>query len=226
MAGGDGGDSSGSGDPFRLRAGRARCLLALTTYHLLLSTQYSLLSTHYSLLTTHYLGTYWHGAPPAETVWRDARVEPPAAVEGGGEGGGAPPPPRFSGGGKQPPQQSVGDGKQPPERAIDVLSAIQLATQHAYSMRASSGAAAGSKSRAGAPFQRGDLGAQLERAIQATTSRPTPFEWGGSSGSGGGGGGIGSIGSGSGGSSGDERLLLLAASLRGEAGVNQSRYVT
>eukprot|EP00964_Phaeocystis_antarctica_P134528 scaffold98809_cov18-Phaeocystis_antarctica.AAC.1 len=88
-------------------------------------------------------------------------------------------------------------------------------------MRASSGAAAGSKSRAGAPFQRGDLGAQLERAIQATTSRPTPFEWGGSSGSGGGGSGSGS-GSGSDGSSGDERLLLLAASLRGEAGVNQS----
>ena len=223
MASGDGGDSSGSGDPFRLRAGRARCLLALTTYHLLLSTQYSLLTTHCSPLTTHYLGTYWHGAPPAETVWRDARVEPPAAVEGGGEDGGAPPPPRFSGGGKQPPQQSLGGGKQPSERAIDVLSAIQLATQHAYSMRASSGAAAGSKSRAGAPFQRGDLGALLECAIQTTTSRPTPFEWGGSSGSGGG--GIGS-GSGSGGSSGDERLLLLAASLRGEAGVNQSRYVT
>ena len=226
MAGGDGGDSSGSGDPFRLRAGRARCLLALTTYYShysLLSTHHSLLSTHCSPLTTHYLGTYWHGAPPAETVWRDARVEPPAAVEGGGEGGGAPPPPRFSGGGKQPPQQSLGGGKQPPERAIDVLSAIQLATQHAYSMRASSGAAAGSKSRAGASFQRGDLGAQLERAIQTTTSRPTRFEWGGSSGSGGGGGGIGSS---SGGSSGDERLLLLAASLRGEAGVNQSRYVT
>ena len=226
MASGDGGDSSGSGDPFRLRAGRARCLLALTTYYShysLLSTHHSLLSTHCSPLTTHYLGTYWHGAPPAETVWRDARVEPPAAVEGGGEGGGAPPPPRFSGGGKQPPQHSSGGGKQPPERAIDVLSAIQLATQHAYSMRASSGAAAGSKSRAGAPFQRGDLGAQLECAIQTTTSRPTPFEWGGSSGSGGG--GIGS-GSGSDGSSGDERLLLLAASLRGEAGVNQSRYIT
>ena len=184
----------------------------LTSHHSLLTTHCSPLTTHYSLLTTHHSGTYWFGAPPAETVWRDARVVPPAAVEGGGEGGGAPPPSCFTGG-----------GKQPPERAIDVLSAIQLATQHAYSMRASSGAAAGSKSRAGAPFQRGDLGAQLERAIQTTTSRPTRFEWGGSSGSGGGGGGIGS---GSGGSSGDERLLLLAASLRGEAGVNQSRYVT
>jgi hypothetical protein len=197
---------------------------ALTSAHYsLLTAHYSLLTAHCSLLATHYLGTYWHGAPPAETVWRAARVEPPESVEHGGEGGGALPPARNSGDGKQPGQRALGGGKQPPERAIDVLSAIQHATQRAYSTRRAdaSGTAAGSKSRAGAPFQRGDLGAQLELAIQATTSRPKPFEWGSSSGSGGGSGG----GSGSG-SSGDERLLLVAASLRGQAGVNQSGHIT
>lgn len=94
-------------------------------------------------------GAYWHGAPPAETVWRDARAQPPAALGGPGEGGGA-----------LSPQRSLGGGKQPPEPALHVLSTIQHATQGAS-------IPSGSKRRAGAPFQRGDLGAQLEREIAA-----------------------------------------------------------
>ena len=151
-------------------------------------------------------GTYWHGAPPAETVWRAARAQPPSAVDGDGEGegdgagdgeggcygggeadacGGA-----RDGGEAGCGGGGGGGGSQPPARAMDVLDAIQRAT------RATASAGLCMSGRWGAQYRQGDLGLSLERAIEAMMrSRPAPFEWSGGGGGGGGGRGSGSSGS-------------------------------